>query len=184
MTAAPISMFWRRLDTPGHDACWLEQANGRWRISGATVFRHDAGPAVLNYHVVCSQTWTTLSGFIDGRVGERPVRFDIRRGANGWTLNGAPVPGLDAMLDLDLSFTPATNLIQLRRVSVPAGRKTPIDVAWLDIDAVVLGPLHQVYERLDERRLAYAAPSVGYEAVLELADNGFIAHYPGLWRAE
>ena len=100
-----------------------------------------------------------------------------RRGA-AWTLNDAPATGLD------LSFTPATNLQQLRRVAIGEGEAVQLPVAWLDVDAGTLTRLPQIYERRGAAALWYRAPSVGYEGMLGLAPNGFIGRYPGLWEAE
>ena len=55
---------------------------------------------------------------------------------------------------------------------------------WLDADAGTLSELPQIYERRSQDALWYQAPSFGYEGLLELAPNGFIRSYPGLWEAE
>jgi hypothetical protein len=41
--------FWRGLDTPGHEACRLEQYALGWRLQGTAVFWHKAGPASFNH---------------------------------------------------------------------------------------------------------------------------------------
>src|SRR5215207_3144884 len=46
-------ILWRRLDTLGHDACRLVDQGGAWRIEGASIFRHETGPAALVYEVEC-----------------------------------------------------------------------------------------------------------------------------------
>jgi hypothetical protein len=42
--------------------------------------------------------------------------------------------------------------------------------------------LPQSYERRSEMSYGYEAPSVPYRALLEIAPNGFVRSYPGLWR--
>jgi hypothetical protein len=93
-------------------------------------------------------------------------------------------PGVAGLADLDLGFTPATNLQQLRRVGLAVGEDAALEVAWLDAGATELVALPQRYRRLDRLRYDYAAPSVDYAAVLTLAASGFVADYPGLWRME
>jgi hypothetical protein len=178
------AMLWRRLDVPGHDACRLEQTDTGWRLEGAAAFGHKEGPTHLAYRVECDSEWRTVSGHIQGFVGPRDIDFRVARGDAGWTLNDASAPGLEPLLDLDLSFTPATNLQQLRRVAIGEGQAVSLPVAWLDVDAGTLTPLPQVYERRGAVTLWYQAPSVGYEGLLELAPNGFIRRYPNLWEAE
>jgi uncharacterized protein len=178
------SMLWRRVNAPGHDACRLEQGIDRWKLEGAAIFRHEDGPANISYSVQCDVEWQTPSGRIRGFVGQRSVHYTVVRSGGLWTLNDAPVPGLRHLLDLDLGFTPATNLQQLRRVSIAANETVHLPVAWLDVDAGTLSELPQIYERRGEAAFWYQAPSFGYEGLLELAPNGFIRSYPGLWEAE
>jgi uncharacterized protein len=178
------SAIWRRIDTPGHDACWLFQDERGLTLDGAAIFKHSAGPARLAYRVRCDTDWRTLCGMVLGYIGKRLVSLNIARRHRDWTLNGTVVPGLEQLDDLDLSFTPATNLLQLRRQDVPYGKSVDIPVAWLDIDTGTLTKLPQVYERRGTLAYWYRAPTVGYEGLLELGPNGFIQNYPQLWEIE
>jgi hypothetical protein len=178
------SMLWRRIDIPGHDACRLEQKGDGWSLEGAAVFLHGDGPAHLFYAVQCDAAWRTMSGRVQGFIGARAIDFIVVRDGAGWTLNGVSVAGAKHLLDLDLGFTPATNLQQLRRVSIAEGETVQLPVAWLDVDAGTLTELPQIYERRGRDAFWYQAPSVGYEGLLELAPNGFVRSYPGLWEAE
>jgi hypothetical protein len=119
-----------------------------------------------------------------GYIGNHLVSFNIARQASDWTLNRTVVPGLEQLDDLDLSFTPATNLLQLRRQEVPYGKSVIIPVAWLDIDTGALTKLLQFYERCGTSTFWYRAPTAGYEGMLELAPDGFIQNYPDLWKNE
>jgi hypothetical protein len=101
-----------------------------------------------------------------------------------WTMNGAPVPAVDGCLDLDLGFTPATNLLAINRLALSVGQAALAPAAWLDVDAATLTVLPQRYERRSATSYWYEAPSVGYQALLEVDASGFVTRYPGLWVAE
>lgn len=186
MTPAGVAaILWRRLDTPGHDACRLGGSGAGWTLEGTAVFRHEGGPAWLTYHVACDLAWRTRQGTVHGWLGMRPVEFGIARTPGGvWTLNGAVVPGLEPLVDLDFGFTPATNLPQLRRAALAPGQAADVPVAWLDVTAGTLTVLPQRYERRAEAAYWYEAPSVDYAGLLEVTDAGFVRRYPGLWEAE
>ncbi len=178
------SMLWRRIDAPGHDACRLESANDGWRLEGAAVFHGKEGPTFLAYSVQCDALWRTVSGRVRGFAGERAVEAVIARRDSVWTLNGIVVPELNHLVDLDLSFTPATNLQQIKRVPIAANESVSLPVAWFDVEAGTLTELPQTYERRGPNAFWYRAASVGYEGLLQLAANGFIRDYPNLWAAE
>jgi hypothetical protein len=176
--------FWRRLDTPGHDVCRLEKHPDGWRLQGTAVFWHRTEPASFNYCVDCDSGWKTVRGKVEGFLGKQAIRYIIARQSDIWTLNGAAVPGLERLVDLDLGFTPATNLQQLRRVPIAENESAQVPVAWLDIETGMLTELSQSYERRSATTFWYEARSVGYKGLLEIAPNGFIRLYPGLWEAE
>jgi len=178
------SALWRRLDTPGHDACRLVQSGTGWRLEGTAVFRHVLGPASLAYSVDCGAGWESSSGHIRGMLGARPIDYVIARRGRAWTVNGNATPGLEHLVDLDLGFTPATNLLPLRRVPIAQGKAAQLPAAWFDVDAGTLTELPQIYERRGELAFWYEAPSTGYAALLEFAPDGFVRSYPGLWEAE
>jgi hypothetical protein len=103
-----------------HEACRLEQSIAGWRLEGMAVFRHETGPASIVYGVDCGVGWETLSGQVRRRVGERRIDYahPPRQSLDG---DDNPIPGLEHLVDLDFAFTPATNLQQLRRVSIGQG---------------------------------------------------------------
>jgi uncharacterized protein len=180
------SALWRRLDTPGHDTCCLQQGGIGWSLLGTAVFRHESGPASVAYAVHCDPHWETLSGHIHGVVGGRHVDYRISRSTLTWTVNGHAVPGLEHLVDLDLGFTPATNFAQLKRVAaaLEQGERVEFPVAWFDLGEDTLVELPQIYQRRGADTLWYDSPTAGYQALLELLPNGFVRRYPELWEAE
>ena len=179
------AILWRRLDTPGHDACRLEQNDARWVLEGTAVFLENSVPARLAYCILGDSAWRTTQGQVHGWLGGHGVDLRITRTSGGvWMLNGAAVPGLEACVDLDLSFTPSTNLLQLRRAALKEGQATDLPVAWLDVASATLRVLPQRYERRSNASYWYEAPSVDYRGLLEVGSSGFILRYPRLWEAE
>jgi hypothetical protein len=178
--------LWRRLDTPGHDAAWLSKAPDGWLLEGAAVFRHEAGaPARVEYRVRCDEGWTTREGEVRAVIGEARHELKIERSSSGaWSLNGNPVPGVEDCYDLDFGFTPATNLLQLRRVALRPGEAADFDVAWIDVPATGLVRLPQRYTRKSESTYWYESPTADYNGMLVMAQSGFARVYPGLWQLE
>jgi len=179
------SILWRRIDPPGHDACRLDRDAAGWRLEGTAVFRQGTLPAQLSYRVACDPEWRTQEGHVQGWIGARSVNWTITRTrVAAWTMDGAVVPGLENCIDLDLGFTPATNLIPLRRLALHDGQAADAPAAWLDVSAGTLKLLPQRYERRTAETYWYEAPSFGYAALLRVAPTGFIRLYPGLWEEE
>ena len=182
---ASETILWRRLDTSGHDACRLVDRGVAWRIEGTSVFRHETGPAALVYEVECGRDWRTRECAVNGWMGSRQVSIRVTRSSTGlWTLNGQVVPNIQECVDLDLGFTPATNLPQLRRIALQVGQSADVPVAWLDVPFGSLEVLQQRYERRTAETYWYTASRFEYAALLQVCAIGFVQLYPDLWKAE
>jgi len=117
MTVTTASILWRRLDVEGHDACLLSQADGAHSLEGQAIFVQDGKPCCLAYAVICDTGWRTRSARVDGILGMRELHYAIERRAHGaWMLNGEPQRGVAGLVDVDLGFTPASNLLAIRRL--------------------------------------------------------------------
>jgi uncharacterized protein len=180
-------MLWRRLDRPGHEAARLVFHPPFWQLTGTAVFAEAGAPCRLEYQVTCDPSWRTrhaqLTGWFGTRRIVRTISADARR---RWRLDGRECPLVEGCVDLDLSFSPATNLLPVRRLALPVGEKAAVRAAWLRFPECRLESLDQRYHRLDAERYRYEA-GIGadrFQAVLRVTATGFVAEYPGLWIAE
>jgi uncharacterized protein len=173
---------WKRLDRPGRDAALLEAHAGGWLLRGAAAFDHQLGSAVVAYEVQVNARLETSRGLLNGFLGDAIVRHEILRDDGGWRVDGVAAGGLQHLVDLDFGFTPATNVLQLMRMALAPAGKAELPVAWFDLDSAALTELPQTYERRSETSYWYEAPTIPYQALLEIAPNGFVRSYPDLWR--
>lgn len=178
------SILWRAIEFGGHEACRLYQLNNEWRLEGTAVFANDEQSCRLSYLVVCDSVWNTVRGSVSGWVGERDVNIEINVEARRWTLNGVVAPAVDGCVDLDLNFSPATNMLPIRRLNLEIGEQAEVNAAWLRFPSFELEPLAQVYTRLDEFRYRYSSAGGSFVRELTVNEVGFVTDYPGLWQAE
>ena len=135
------SMLWRRLDKPGHEAARLTFQGSCWHLAGTAAFAHSNKPCRLDYLVICDLEWHTLSGTVSGWVGDETVEVEISVDSNHqWLLNGKEYPEVDGSIDLDLAFSPSTNLLPIRRLGLAVGEEAEVKAA------------HKLAERRDDLR--------------------------------
>ena len=138
---------------------------------------------MLAYEIACDSSWRTSHAHVHGYVGERSIDVEIGASAGVWHLNGAVADAVAGCVDVDLGFTPATNLLSIRRLALEPGGAADVRAAWFDISTSGLQPLDQRYERRGEASYWYEAPAFGYAAELDVLPSGFVRRYPGLWDA-
>jgi hypothetical protein len=178
------SVLWSRRDG-GRESAWLgRDETGRWRLEGTAVFEHEREPCRLDYRVMCRADWTTIAARVDGWVGRVPVMIHVDRSPEGrWRLNGVHVPEIDGSLDVDLNFSPSTNLLPIRRLELLVDQSAEVRAAWLRFPSFRLEPLDQTYRRLDERRFQYSSAGGSFIADLEVDEFGFVTRYLDVWQA-
>ena len=178
------TILWRGLDLRGHEACGLFRLDNEWRLEGTAVFSHEGRACRLSYLIVCDSGWNTLSGMVSGWVGNNLVNIELLVDEHCWTMNGVTQAQVDGCVDLDLNFSPSTNLLPIRRLKLEVGQSAEVKAAWLRFPSFELEPFPQVYTRVDESTYRYSSRDGEFVADLTVDDVGFPTVYPGLWEAE
>lgn len=179
------SILWRRLDQAGHEAACLVPHHGGWELAGSAVFAHEGAPVRLDYRIVCDSRWYTRSVRISGWIASASIALDLLADeGRGWKLNGIECPAVAGCPDIDLSFSPATNLLPIRRLGLDVAGAADVRSAWLVFPAMTLELLRQRYERTGPTTYRYATADGQFRRELEVNSAGFVTRYPGLWQAE
>ncbi len=173
------SILWRRLDRPGHEWARLVSQGSDRHLLGAAVFLHEGRPCRLSYKVLCDSDWRTLSAGVSGWVGEEKVEIELSVDSESWSLNGRTIEAVKNCVDLDLNFSPSTNLLPIRRLRLDIGQEAAVRAAWLRFPSFRLEPLDQVYHRTGPSTYRYESAGGRFVADLEVNEEGFVTHYPG-----
>ena len=177
------SILWRRLDLPGHESARLELSYGAWELIGAANFTDDEGRLCrLYYNVACDSAWRTTRARVAGSVGDEVIEITIEvDGAGRWRLNGRECPEVEGCIDVDLNFSPSTNLLPIRLLGLEVGEEAEVRAAWLRFPGFTLEPLGQRYRRTGEHAYRYESGGGAFVRDLTVNDNGFVVDYPGFF---
>jgi len=173
-----MAILWRGVFRPGHEAARL---TGR-RLEGCAVFLHENRPCHLDYVISCDDAWWTEHARVTGWVGDEHIAIEIE--TNPWRLNGTEIEAVRGCIDIDLNFSPSTNLLPIRRLNLEIGAEATVRAAWLRFPSFKLEPLEQVYRRLAHDRYRYSSAGGSFVAELTVDEDGFATDYPGGWIAE
>ncbi len=177
--SAPVTaVLWQASDG-GSELCVLERVDRGWRIGG-TVLTHDAAqPIELRYAVTVDSAWATSDvEVLVALAGGDPRELAELSGV--WSGTERP-PEYSDCVDVDLSFTPATNTLPIRRLGLDIGEEAEIHVVWLVWPELGIQRVLQRYTRLAEDRYRYTQDE--FEAELTVDKQGLVLEYEGLWRA-
>ena len=176
-------ILWERLDLPGHEICELSRFDDGWRLKGVALLADDGRPCKLEYEIACDASWQTRHAHVWGHVGDTIADLTIERAHQTvWRVNGAILPALEACVDIDLGFSPSTNLLPIRRLSLAVGQHADVRAVWVRFPDLEVEVLEQRYARTGERSYRYKSAGGAFVRDLTINDVGFVVDYPGLWR--
>lgn len=183
------SVIWRRTDGSGTEHATLVVAEDAITLLGAVVTAEEGRPLTIRYRVECDLTWRTRSVIVDGSADSATTSALVQassRGDGRWistTMQGERVPLFtwNGCIDVDLGFSPITNLLPLRRLAPAIGESVDVSAAWIRFPGFGLKPLPQRYTRLAEFRYRYESFDPGYETEIDVDELGLVVRYGDVW---
>ncbi len=149
------------------------------------MFSHEGDPCCLDYEIFCDYRWQTLSARVTGWAGDKTIAIEIAvDSTQHWSLNHTPAQEVEGCIDLDLNFSPSTNLLPIRRLNLQVGQEAEVQAAWLRFPSFKLERLTQIYRHIDERSYRYESGGGTFVTSLRVNGDGFVTHYPNIWEVE
>ena len=179
------TVLWQRLDVPGHEIATVAPRSDGWLVDGVAVFVETGDPCRIEYEIRCDVRWTTRQCWLRGSVGARRVHLEIERSVAGeWSIEGMEIVALRGCVDVDLGFSPVTNLLPIRRLGLSIGAHARVRAAWVRFPELTVEVLEQTYARVASDRYQYESAGGAFRRELAVDAFGCVVEYPGLWRAE
>jgi hypothetical protein len=177
-------ILWGPWEGPGLEHLHLTaSAGGDMLADGAILGLSGGAPFRARYTVQCDPQWRVRAVRID-MLDALNRRLDLYAdGAGHWTDDaGAELPGLAGCFDIDISATPFTNTLPIRRLALDLGAAADITVVYIDLPALTAQPAMQRYTRLAEDRYRFEARGNRFTADLPIDADSLVLDYPGLFR--
>jgi hypothetical protein len=179
------TILWRRLDLPGHEIATIVRDAEGWRLIGVAILAESGRPCRIEYDIGCDARWMTRRCAIRGHVGVQSVHLDVQCSPTGvWSVGGVEVPALQGCDDIDLGFSPVTNLLPIRRLALPVGEQSIVRAAWIRFPELTTEVLVQSYTHVSADRYVYESAGGAFRRELQVDAFGCVIDYPGLWHAE
>ncbi|MBI4609408.1 MAG: putative glycolipid-binding domain-containing protein [Candidatus Rokubacteria bacterium] len=180
-------VMWARESGPGLEHLRLVQDSAGIAADGVILGVEDDVPFRARYEIRCDARWRVREvslGLLGGRGQGLTLRAD---GEGRWRAeSGDAVPQLDGCIDVDISVTPFTNTLPIRRLALRPGEAAEITVAYLSVPELELKPAKQRYTCLHLDRdggvYRYEGLLSGFTAELQVDADGLVVEYPGIFR--
>ena len=146
----------------------------------------DGRPFRLSYEVRCDPYWRVRAARV-GVPGEPPRVELLSDGEGNWTgPDGRTVSYLQGCEYVDISETPFTNSLPIRRLGLAPGGSAEIAVAYFEEAELQPWPEPQHYTYLEkgdeDGTFRFVSLDGGFSADLPVDRDGLVLDYPGQFR--
>jgi hypothetical protein len=179
-------VMWWAWDGPGLGHLRLAVRESGVVADGLVLGVADGRSFRLAYEVRCDAHWRVRAARV-GVPGEPPKVELFSDGEGNWTgPDGRALPYLEGCEYVDVSETPFTNTLPIRRLRLSPGESAEITVAYLDGAELQPWPEPQSYACLEESEggglYRFLSLDGGFTADLPVDADGLVLDYPGLFK--
>lgn len=171
-----MAYIWHGLTTPSVERLHLAGSNEDVTVRSTV----EDGQERYDYEVVLGPDWVFRTLVVRSHEG-RSAHLH-RSGDGAWTLDGERRAELVDAVDIDLSFSPFTNALPIRRLDLAVGAAAEIVTAYVEVPSLRVSPDPQRYTRLSEDRYLYESLDSDFTREVTVDADGFVLDYPGLFR--
>lgn len=186
-------IMWTPWSEPGLEHLHLLQRDGSILADSLIVGVSNRMPFRLHYEITCDSHWDVKELHLILLSGNRKSMKIQADGEGHWfTQTGDPISSLDGCVDVDISATPFTNTLPIRRLALRPGQSAELLVAYVLIPEMELMPDRQRYTCLELNPggglYKYESMESDFKAELPVDSDGLVMDYPGLfhsiWRSD
>jgi len=192
-SAMERNIMWTPWSAPGLEHLHLVQQNGNILADSIIVGVRNRMPFRLQYEITCDSNWNVKELGLTLLNGNRKSMKIQSDGQGHWsTHTGDPIPSLEGCIDVDISATPFTNTLPIRRLKLKPGQSAELLVAYVLVPEMELMLDRQRYTSLESYAYGalyrYESLESDFSAELPVDSDGLVIDYPGLfksvWRSE
>ena len=154
---------------------------GRRGLRGCTSAVEDGQAYAVRYEITLDEQWRTREVRVtnDTVDGTRSVALGSD-GVGHWTVDGAPAPHLEGLVDVDLEASACTNTLPVHRLVLPHDVVVAAPAVYVRALDLSVTRLDQTYRRRDGGTFDYTSEGGAFQAVLRYDAAGLIVDYPGI----
>lgn len=174
-----LDVRWRPLAGHGIEHLTLRATADGLRADSVVIGEHEGSPYGATYSILLDagfavQAFTILA--TDGRA------LALARKDGRWfDETGRHLPEFDNSPDIDLTGTPFTNTLPIRRESWEIGQRREFDMLFVPFDSFEPIVHGQVYTCLAPRLFRFEVADGSFTADLPLDEHGLVLDYPHLF---
>lgn len=139
-------------------------------------------PFGIHYMIETDPSWK-VQHFLVSDLNNPDNVLEMYSDSKGkWFDRDEAVAQLEGCTDIDISLTPFTNTLPLRRLNLTERERTAVDILYIKLPEFTIEKTRQYYTKLPEDRFLFETPENDYNAELLVDSDCIVIEYPELFR--
>lgn len=180
-------LIWSDLTSTGLEHFYLHENEDEITADGVVLGIDETIEFRLRYRITCDTQWRVRRIFIELLNQKEHIISLTSDGSGQWTNESGELDtALNGCIDADITATPFTNTLPIRRLSLNPNESADIQVAYFTIPEMQVTVKPQRYTCLEadgsKGKYRFESLDDGFTAVLDVDADGLVMNYPDLFR--
>ncbi len=183
-------IMWTPWIGPGLEHLHIKQTDKDIIADGLILGLNGQEPFRVRYEIRCDSQWRLRTVHLSLLSGSPQTLNLLTDGSGSWTNEaGSVIPSLSGCLDVDISSTPFTNTLPIRRLTLKPGLPITLSMVYIEVPLMQVTATEQRYTCLEITpgggRYRYESLENGisvFTAELPVDGDGLVVDYPGLFK--
>ncbi|MCW3465648.1 putative glycolipid-binding domain-containing protein [Chitinophaga nivalis] len=175
-------IIWQATRWPAIEYCTLKEQGHHHVATGRITGVSDQEPFAILYEVEITNDWRVSSFHIRKEgltTGELKLTSDLH--GHWFDKDGNHIGAFDDCIDIDISLSPFTNTLPVKRLHFDTGEKKILNMLYIKLPEFELQKVQQHYTKLDNHTYRYENVTTDFKADIPFDEQGIVLDYPGIF---
>jgi uncharacterized protein len=180
-------IIWSNQADIGLEHFYLRRGDDEITADGIVIGVEENVAFRIHYTIRCDLKWQVRKVVVKSLDENEQTISYVSDGFGNWTNeSGHPISELKGCFDVDITATPFTNTLPIRRLSLNSDESAEVKVVYFTIPGMQVSVAHQRYTRLEASsaggKYKFESLDDGFTAVITVDGDGLVEDYPELFK--
>ena len=137
----------------------------------------------IKYTLNCEPSWEVRNLYLELVETKEKIKLESD-GHGNWSNDSGVITKLHGAIDIDISATPFTNTLPIRRLKLGKKQRADILVVYVTIPELSIDIDQQRYTCLSKHTFLFEQINNNFSQKIEVDKDGLVVSYPGLFKRD
>lgn len=175
------TIIWKGLLYNSLEYFQISEIGDTFFVKSKIIGTYDNQVYFVEYVLNIDKEWNVSNFNIEFEINGKRKKITAVKNKNEWNINGDINIQFTDIDFIDISLSPFTNTLPIRRLKLNGSQEIEIKVIYIDILNGLIKPVNQKYKRNNSFNYKYKNIPNDFEADIDVDEFGLVTFYPALF---